>query len=58
LAAMLKKRSQFEKDKCKSIFGYFIQKFYVSLKSDKKELKETVIAIKGYGAFSGVFSFI
>ena len=51
---MLKNKSQIEPDKCRKIFTYFIQKFYKSLTEDKdKDLKETVIAIKGYGAFAG-----
>ena len=55
---MLKKKSSVESDKCKRIFAYFIQKFYKSLTEDKdKDLKETVIAIKGYGAFAGVIFF-
>ncbi len=51
---MLKKMSKIENEKCKRIFTYFITKFYKSLTEDKeKDLKETVIAIKGYGAFAG-----
>ena len=42
--------SKIEPEKCKRIFAYFMQKFYKSLTEDKeKDLKETVIAIKGYG---------
>ena len=50
---MLKKKSKTESEKCKKIFKFFIQKFYTSLVEDH-DLKETVIAIKGYGAFAGV----
>ncbi len=46
LAEMLKKKSKTESDKCKKIFKFFIQKFYMSLVEDR-DLKETVIAIKG-----------
>ncbi len=54
LAEMLKQKSSIEPDKCKKIFAYFFTKFYKSLTEDKdKDIKETVIAIKGYGAFAG-----
>ena len=50
---MLKKKSKEETQKCKSIFAFFIKRFYKNLTEDT-DLKETVIAIKGYGAFAGV----
>ncbi len=51
---MLKKKSQNEPDKCKQIFSEFIKQFYQDLTDeDHLDLKETVIAIKGYGAFAG-----
>ena len=50
---MLRKKAKDESDKCKRIFKYFIAKFYQTLTSGK-DLKETMIAIKGYGAFAGV----
>ena len=53
LASMLKKMSNVEPEKCKMIFKYFVKKFYSNLVQDN-DLKETVIAIKGYGAFAGV----
>lgn len=53
LAHMLKKKSSVESDKCKMIFKFFVKKFYSNLVEDN-DLKETVIAIKGYGAFAGV----
>ena len=53
LAEMLRRKAKEEPDRCKKIFKYFIQRFYVNL-VEEIDLKETVIAIKGYGAFSGV----
>ena len=53
MADVLKKKAHVEPEKCKRIFKFFIQKFYHDLKDDH-DLKETVIAIKGYGAFAGV----
>lgn len=53
LAEMLRRKAKEEPDRCKKIFKYFIQRFYGNL-VDEINLKETVIAIKGYGAFSGV----
>jgi hypothetical protein len=54
---MLRKKARVEPDKCKPIFLYFIHKFYKDLTEDKaenKSLKETIVAIKGFGAFAGV----
>jgi len=53
MADMLRKKAATEEEKCKKIFKFFIQKFYQNLMEDN-DLKETVIAIKGYGAFAGV----
>ncbi len=53
MADMLRKKAASEGEKCKRIFKFFIQKFYQNLVEDN-DLKETVIAIKGYGAFAGV----
>jgi hypothetical protein len=50
---MLKKKSKTEEKKCRLIFAFFIKKFFQNLTEDK-DLKETVIAIKGFGAFAGV----
>jgi DNA-dependent protein kinase catalytic subunit len=52
LAEMLKKKAKSESDKCKKIFRFFVEKFYKNLTNDL-DLKETVIAIKGFGAFAG-----
>lgn len=55
---MLKKKAKTDEKKCKKIFIEFIQKFHKNLSEDK-DLKETVISIKGFGAFAGVsFLFI
>ena len=55
LAEILKKKakSEKEKEKCREVFIYFMKKFYRSLTADS-DLKETVVAIKGFGAFAGV----
>ncbi len=51
---MLKKKSKTEPDNCKIIFTEFVKKFYADLTNEKNlDLKDTVIAIKGYGAFAG-----
>lgn len=50
---MLKKQSKIDEKKCRKIFTFFITKFFQFLTEDKN-LKDTVIAIKGYGAFAGV----
>jgi hypothetical protein len=54
---MLKKKAKNETDKCKKVFKFFMQKFYKNL-TEETDLKETVIAIKGYGAFAGVDNLI
>ena len=43
-----------DEKKCKTIFAYFMKKFKDDLDSKDKNLKETAIAIKGYGAFARV----
>ena len=53
LAAVLGRKAALEPDRCKRIFRFFIRRFYANL-VEEVDLKETVIAIKGYGAFSGV----
>ena len=52
MAEMLKQKSITEPDKCQQIFLFFIKKFQQDLTSNL-DLKETVIAIKGFGAFAG-----
>ena len=44
---MLKKNAKFEneKEKCRSVFMFFMQKFYRDLTNDT-DLKETVVAIR------------
>jgi len=54
LSEMLKKKSKTEPDNCKKIFTEFVLKFYTDLTNERNlDLKDTVIAIKGYGAFAG-----
>lgn len=48
-----KAKSENEKEKCRAVFIFFMQKFYRDLTKDT-DLKETVVAIKGFGAFAGV----
>lgn len=52
---MLEKKSRLasEKEKCRAIFLFFMHKFYRDLTNDR-DLRETVVAIKGFGAFAGV----
>ena len=54
LAEMLSKKVETERAKCEKIFKMFFGKFCVNLMSPDRDLKETMIAIKGYGAFAGV----
>jgi hypothetical protein len=56
LAEILKQKTKMNEDekKCKTIFAYFMKKFKDDLDSKDKNLKETAIAIKGYGAFARV----
>ena len=51
---MLQKKASSEPDKCKRIFKVFITKFHQIIVGDHTDLKETSIAIKGYGSFAGV----
>jgi hypothetical protein len=55
MAEMLKQKSKLpeEHQNCKKIFQSFIGKFQKILSQDR-DLKETSIAIRGYGAFAGV----
>ena len=50
---MLEKKTKDDDPKCRKIFTYFMMKFFQDLK-EEKNLKETAIAIKGYGAFARV----
>ncbi len=50
---MLKRKTKEDEKKCRRIFNFFMTKFLQDLSEDKN-LKETAIAIKGYGAFARV----
>lgn len=52
LAEMLRRKAKEDSTRCKKIFSFFIKKFYKNL-TESTDLKETVISIKGYGAFAG-----
>ncbi len=56
MAEMLKKKAKLpaEYANCKKIFQSFVGKFQKILSTEKDDLKETSIAIRGYGAFAGV----
>jgi hypothetical protein len=55
MAEMLKRKAKIssETQNCRKIFQSFVDRFQKIL-SENKDLKETSIAIRGYGAFAGV----